>query len=75
MSDIRKVVERMLNGTLVQPPVTFSFAQLLDPAGRPNFSQLLGITRVTPEEPQKTGRDSQTPTPAAGADQAGGGSE
>ena len=69
MSDIRKVVESMLNGTLVQPPVTFSFSQLHDPAGRPNFSQLLGITRVAPEEPPKKGDESPAPSPAVGPDQ------
>lgn len=75
MSDIRRIIERALNGTLVQPAITTSFAEMNDPKRRPNFSQLFGITRVKPDEPLKEGDESQAPTPAAGTDQAGGGSE
>lgn len=75
MSDIRSIIERALRGGITRPIVTTSVAELNDPTRRRNFSQLLGVTAVTPEEPQKTGSDPQTPTPAAGTDQAGGGSE
>ncbi len=67
MSEVRKILERALRGPLVQPGIVTSLAEMSDPQRKPNFSQLLGITRVTPE--------SQAPTPATGPDQAGGGSE
>ena len=75
MSDIRSLLERAMNGTLVQPSVTCSFDQMNDPKRRPNFCELLGITAVTPEEPPKTGDESPAPTPVVGTDQPEGSSE
>jgi hypothetical protein len=75
VSDIRTIIERALSGTLIQPTVTTSFAEMSDPKRRRNMSKLLGVTAVTPKEPPKAGDDSPAPTPAAGADQSGGGSE
>jgi hypothetical protein len=56
-----------MNGTLVQPSFTTSFDEMNDPKRRPKFTQLLGFTAVTPEEPLK-GNDSQAPTPENGTD-------
>lgn len=52
---------------------TFTLAQMHDPdpARRPNFSQLLGVTRVAPEEPPKKEEGSQASSPAeSGTNQA-----
>ena len=69
---LRDLFKRALDGALTRPSVTTSLAQMNDPARRPDFSQLLGFTRVKPEEPQKEGDASPAPTPAAGPDQPGG---
>lgn len=79
--NIRELFERVMNGTLVEPTVTTSFAELHDPSKgsvrrpggnlRRNFSQLLGVVATTPEEPVNESDGSPATSAERGPDQPG----